>query len=71
MIRITWEEYNAICKLYSGSSRCYTNVITSTMTYVLVNEDIFKVSRQYIHQKAKIRPKDYAVVRRFFGAKLG
>ena len=71
MIRITWKEYIAIYRLYDGSARCYTNVITSTMEYVYVNEDIFKVSRQYIRQKAKVRPKDYAVVRRFFGAKLG
>lgn len=71
MIRITWAEYDAICKLYDGSARCYINVITSTMEYVYVNEDIFKVSRQYIRQKAKLRPRDYAVVRRFFGVKLG
>lgn len=71
MIRITWAEYDAICKLYGGSARCYTNVITSNLQYVTVNEDMFKVSRQYIRQKAKIRPKEYAVVRRFFGARLG
>ena len=71
MIRITWAEYDAICKLYGGSSRCYTNLIASSLTYVLVNEEMFKVSRQYIRQKAKMRPKDYAVVRRFFGARLG
>ena len=71
MIRITWEEYIAIYRLYDGSARCYINVITSTMEYVYVNDDIFKVPRQYIRQKAKLRPKDYDVVRRFFGAKLG
>ena len=71
MIRITWEEYIATYRLYDGSSRCYTNVITSTLGYVYVNKDIFKVPRQYIRQKSKVRPKDYAVVRRFFEAKLG
>lgn len=70
MIRITWEEYNAICKLYD-ESYIWENVITSSWAYVLINEDVFKVSRQYVRQKAKIRPKDYAVVRRFFEARLG
>lgn len=73
MIRITWEEYNAICKLYGRNARCYTYAITSTKTHVFVDGGggMFNVSHQYICQQAKIHPKDYAVVRKFFGAKLG